>query len=289
MPFTQLFLDDPVEFAKKNALVPALGTEVIENLKPKVVSPNLTIYQVKGKNRILFSKISKNAEQNRYDVQFSAAALTKEWFPIYWLPWNEDQTYRITLKASDKTFVRDANNRLADPNVFITAALTGCMVHVDGDPWQPTVYHSNAKNLKHEPPPSPEEALPWSMVQKANAMNERVRQAQTAHPKGQSHYARQWADAFTYMPLSASEKRTEKLRLRAMKVLQADMVVPVQLGTVFGIRSRDTALWSFYYQSLLRIIYFKGDTKFTVWLVRECKRFWPGSDIQKPIRIQVID
>src|ERR1051326_1704168 len=102
------FLEGPFEFAKTNAVVPQLGTEPEDKLKPKKVDANLTVYQVKGGNRILFANIVQNVSAYRcYEVEFNAAQLSSSWFPVYWLPWQYNKTYRITLKQSQKHTVTD--------------------------------------------------------------------------------------------------------------------------------------------------------------------------------------
>jgi len=284
------FLEDPLEFAKKNAILPQLGLEDADRLKPKKVNPNLTVYQVKGGNRILFANIvAKDGAHNCFEVEFNPAQLTESWFPVYWLPWQYNKTYRITLKRSEKTTVWDKRDRLANPHVFFTGALSGCMVHIDGDPFEPTVYHSNARDLKHDPPPSKDDTVRWSMMLKAQAMNADVVAAQTKFPKGESHYARQHADAFLYTPHVANAEKLEKLRTRATEKLKADFVQPVPLGMVFGVKSQGLGVWTFYYQSLIQFIIQKNSKKHEVWVVRECKRFWPGADIQKPINIKIVE
>jgi hypothetical protein len=75
------FLEGPFEFAKTNAVVPQLGTEPEDKLKPKKVDANLTVYQVKGGNRILFANIVQNVSAYRcYEVEFNAAQLSSSWF-----------------------------------------------------------------------------------------------------------------------------------------------------------------------------------------------------------------
>jgi len=227
--------------------------------------------------------VQKPAAYRCFEVEVSAAQLSSSWFPVYWLPWQYNRTYRITLKQSNSHLVSDRDDRVVDPHVFFTAALSGCMVHVDGDPWQPTVYHSNMRDLKHDPPPSPEFRTQWSMVQKAQAMNANVIAAQTTYPKGKSHYARQNVDAFLYSPHAADEARMDKLQKRVAEGLKADFVQPMTLGMVFGVKSKSIGIWNFYYQSLLKFIIQKDGKKYEAWCVRDCKRFWPGSDISKPI------
>lgn len=60
---------------------------------------------------------------------------TDNWFPCFYLPWCAGQNYRMTLKQP--------TTLLAPVRFFITSAVNGCSVFVEGTPEQPTVYHLN--------------------------------------------------------------------------------------------------------------------------------------------------
>lgn len=282
MAFSAEFLEDPVQFAKQHALLPQWGQQAPGELKAKGVDPNLTAYQVKGGNRILYACVDRHVTQpNLYEVDFDPAQRTAEWFPVYWLPWTNNQVYRITLKPSSK------DDRGVKPNIFFTAALSGCLVHVDGDPWAPTVYHVNAVTTPVPPRPSHRDPLEWSASKKAEDMLARATAAHTAFPKGQPHYKMRSLAMHTYMPVNTTTGADEHQRLRATQDLQADekSLTPVNLGVVFGVRS---GLWSFYYQSLTHYIYAKNGMRFDQWVVNGCQRFWPGADISKEIELPSI-
>ena len=281
---SRLFLDDPVAFARHRALLPQLGLEEPQRLKPKIVDPLLTVYQVRGRNRVLFANIVADPEaQNRYEVQFNAAQLTADWFPVYWLPWQFNHTYRITLRRSKKVL------NTANPHVFFTAALSGCMVHVDGDPYEPTVYHSNARDLPYSPPPNRETEIPHSMREKKGHMHANVVRAHAAFPKGPSHYNPQWLDAFTYSQIAASAELRAAFERSEQERLGAEMIISTYpMGMVFGIKSPSHGIWTFYYQALVQVRYQKNAQRFETWTVSACERLWPGADIQKPIKIQII-
>lgn len=292
MSSSQEFLDDPVGFAKDHALVPDRGKEETAKLKSKTVNPALTLYQVKGKNRILFANIERKVDAtNLYEVQFSEAQLGSAWFPIYWLPWQENETYRITLKHSEKNLVFDRNDRLVDPHIFFTATLSGCVVHVDGDPWQPTVYHSNAKAIPIPPPPNVKVARTWDASKRVEAMQERIGKSHKTFPKGPSHYAPQSTTAFDYSRYATMPDGSDWLLAQGVEELDPDAntMAAAQYGTVFGVRSKSTGLWSFYYQGLHSFKYLKNGLRFETWTVDRCQRFWPGSDISKPIPIVIVD
>ncbi|MFY0578964.1 hypothetical protein ACN28S_36045 [Cystobacter fuscus] len=60
------------------------------------------------------------------------------WFPCFWLPWGGNQTYKVTLV--DKRPFKVGG----EPKIFLTAAVDGCSVFVEGTEEEPTVYHANA-------------------------------------------------------------------------------------------------------------------------------------------------
>jgi hypothetical protein len=288
MTATGDFLEDPFGFAKVHALVPELSSEPTDRLKAKVVDAKLTMYQVKGESRVLFAKLEPHpTEINRYDFLFSSTQLTSDWFPVYWLPWEANQTYRITLKPSAKHPTLGLDGKTAEPSVFVTAALTGCLVQADGDPWHPTVYHSNAQTLPVPPPPSPKEAKAWTMMRKGVDMEERIAASTAHYPKAGRHYEPRSANAFQYTPFVAFDKDFEKAQEKAEKEVGADANsgTLMAMGSVFGIKDGGGP-WSFYYQSLSKLFYSKDSVPFKQWIVNTCARFWPGSDIDKPIELQ---
>jgi hypothetical protein len=167
MTATSSFIEDPVGYAKEHVILPSKGSADTSTMKAKKVNPDLTLYQVKGENRVLYAHLDAVENSNAFDVDFSDAKLSKDWFATYWLPWYTSQTYRITLRPSKKN--------LLNADFFFTAALTGCTVHVDGDPWEPTVYHSNAASLPINVPLSKQQnaelyAMSTKVMHMANAI-----------------------------------------------------------------------------------------------------------------------
>lgn len=280
MPQSHEFLSDPLGFAKLHALIPDLGAADPSQLKAKPVQPKFTLYQVKGKNRVLYAKVEQRPQEtNRYDIEMAEAQATSDWFPIYWLPWQENKTYRIILKPGQS---------LADPHVFFTAALSGCLVYIDGDPYQPTVYHSNAKFQDFDVPKEFQDGTQnWLFHQKANHMRQEVALSENKYQSPGRHYQSQSVDLFQYMPEAANTKLVNWVKKQKEVQLGADTdtVQPTMGGTVFGIRSRTHGLWTFYYQSWTKFMYQKNSQYFRQWIVNRCERFWPGGDIQKPIPI----
>lgn len=291
MPFSKEFLKNPKGFADLYALLPSLSKQNKSELKAKPVSADLTVYQVEGGNRILFACINKHPTQsNLYEVAFSTAQPTSDWFPVYWLPWDENQVYRITLKRSKKLSIFDREERVVSPNIFFTAALNGCLVHVDGDPWAPTVYHLNATSHPVDKGPPQYTHTEWDFLMKVHHMERQAAAAQMRYPKGRSHYQPGSVNALQYTPHNISERAAIEQHTKAMQKFGTTYkeTTPINNGIVFGVRNDSTGLWAFYYQSLTHYLYTKNDVRFDEWAVNRCVRFWPGDDISKPIPIQVV-
>lgn len=281
MPFSKEFLKDPKGFADLYPLLPGLSRQDPSELKAKPVDANYTLYQVKGANKILFACIEKNQrETNLFEVELSTGQPTNDWFPVYWLPWEQNQAYRITLKPSKKLSIIDREERVVSPNIFFTASLSGCLVHVDGDPSAPTVYHLNAKSYQPTKAPPSHTQLEWDYFEKVIYMEQQAEAARLRYPKGKPHHQPGSANAFQYSPFSTNDKTLDAQRALAARALETPFadVLPVNIGVVFGVRSEISDLWVFYYQSLTRYVYSKNNQSFKEWVVHRCERFWPGRD-----------
>lgn len=259
MPATEEFLAKPQAFASQYALRPLLGTEDKSKLKRVNVDAGKAVYQVHGQNRVLYARVERDLEeQNLYNVEFSETQLTAEWFPVYWLPYQHNKTYRITLKGSKKTGLT--------ANHFFTPNLTGCLVHVDGPPNEPTVYHSNAE--KHTTGKSGADAKVLDVLHKIQTMQARIRAATTREPVGALNMT-------AYAPHSLSDEMLMSEAERLGKERSASFATMSQAATVFGVRDADSGNWTFYYQSLTKLAYIKGSMSITQWIVNRCDPFWP--------------
>jgi hypothetical protein len=178
---------------------------------------------------------------------------------------------------------------MLDPNIFFTASLTGCLVHVDGDPWSPLVYHSNAQSL----PQAPRATADAVMRAKADHMRTQIGRAATAHPKPGRVYAARSLSSLDYTPAHASRDELFRISDEAARVhgVESRRMDANQSGTVFGIRSRSTGTWTFYYQTIVKYRFTKlvqdNWVQSERWSSMSCRKFWPGDDIQTPIRITI--
>src|SRR6185437_10230915 len=166
-----LFLPDMKEkFAGGEKFFDVKSQQRIAWLNLVVMSPNL------------FG--SSGGVRNGFQIEMKAYE-QPGFVPIYWLPWATNQVYRITLRPSKKAFVNDYDRarigveqmreHLRDPTLgdqekedkiedavrrlalgahgtnarlFLTSAVQGCSIYVEGREEEPTVYHANAKEYK---------------------------------------------------------------------------------------------------------------------------------------------
>lgn len=228
---------------------------------------------------------------------YTPATDTSASFPIYYLPWAEDQVVRVTLKPSKHQAVS------REPDVFFTDNLQGCMVTVEGPPENPTVYHSNVvsflgspageRGLREDLARFYIEAKVIVMEQGYKAMSAQHDKVGELNRKGLLHPKSINQHAYQSLLGRPSGEQDEK---RYLEKIMADKGVKgfsdrggivkfeVSKGTVFGVRSY--GYWHFYYQRLLCGSFFrKEETKDPlkprlVWLYDDwrplyCNEFWP--------------
>jgi hypothetical protein len=99
------------------------------------VSVNYFPFTLAQNGTAVAAEIVDSPPDPRYTAEFTANR--DQWFPIFYLPWCAGADYRMTLKQPT-TFANGEPVR-----IFITSAVNGCSVFVEGTPQQPTVYHSN--------------------------------------------------------------------------------------------------------------------------------------------------
>lgn len=126
-------------------------------------------------DRVAWARIDRDAGRHVVTISRTHGEL-EEAEPCYYLPWIRDHTLGMKLRPSQKiaddgrfaaynendhvdeavlaraTAQRDMLRAIEDdeeraPRLFFTATLTGCSVHIEGDPTQPNVYHGNADRL----------------------------------------------------------------------------------------------------------------------------------------------
>ncbi|HEX6981122.1 MAG TPA: hypothetical protein VF342_17665 [Alphaproteobacteria bacterium] len=76
------------------------------------------------------------------------------YFPLFWLPYANNETRKITLVDKRTT------PHGGVPRIFLTSAVNGCTVVVEGTEEAPTVYHLNAiRETVRNPPPNRDQEI----------------------------------------------------------------------------------------------------------------------------------
>ncbi len=177
------FCRGPLEYGKKYALDMEWGGMMAPN--PEQFKPRGgNAYDVRGANRVIWFCVDPSPSFPNAGAVKLSRTYKEGYLPTYFLPWSEDQIYRIALKPSRVTndeeyfrqklldlenerglaedtsgfderieAVQTARDTLAGVEVdyFFTAPVDGCTVYIEGDSDAPWVYHANAKN--HGPSP----------------------------------------------------------------------------------------------------------------------------------------
>ena len=220
-----------------------------------------------------------------------------DWFPCYYLPWQAQQTYRITLRHS--------GGFLDEPRIFLTSTVDGCSVIVEGSPETPTVYHLNDAGGGGNPPPQTTllaQQNYWNP--KATTMENRFQAArspkevrnQAANPMLPALPGAKGVHAMHYMDVTEAQlpaldtsldrfgygQRARTMINDAVKVsFQQALYKPY--GTVFGWKQNTT--WRFFYQQRAVVFYMYRVTDrqgavHTVAVPRQCAfnldEFWPN-------------
>jgi hypothetical protein len=304
------FLWDPVAFAQKNVLV-ANGNPVptVKTHQSLGVTTHLSIDSAE---RVAYCNIETaglgiyKSHGNIHAISISATH-QKNWFPCFWLPWGPDQTYKMTLV--DKRTVKTGGA----PKIFLTAAVNGCSVFVEGTEQEPTVYHANAMG-QNPNGFDPKTQLTAIRVDRSMLMRDRL--LAIPEPKRGNGVGLRVAEGGHYMAdYLQAMPQTEEQRLKdaatrwlgSKKIhygqgtakdkhgVDRDIGIKVSAheGTIFGVKKGNR--WAFYYQRRVSASYTAPKANATdltrnknwewhsMWLSAEVVQFWPshGSVVQR--------
>lgn len=183
--------------------------------------------------------------------------------PVFWLPYKQNSNYRMTLEPAVGQ---------PQPNFFLTAAVDGCSVYVEGTRVKPTVHHVNAANTKHVPVDG---TAPFGTTGDY-AKDTLAFQAKDTHMTQQVDNSRKPKDVLNavgglqagkyiknddYMIRDSVGLAQEQtlMSTNARTVVTNTAIDKTELmtqGTVFGIRDTGTGEWSFYFQRrLVAVLY----------------------------------
>jgi hypothetical protein len=150
----------------------------------------------------------------------------------YWLPYEADTTYEMTLGAQ--------------ANYFFTAGLSGCCVVVNGEPTAPRVAHVNrteAGSAKFQ-----------AVIAQSRAVEEAMAK-QRAMSQGQTYTSTTGKEAQTSREIMFQELKSKVAARQAGRNAAQDLNGYCKWGEqyhqlcgVVGVRNQATGVWSFYYQ-----------------------------------------
>jgi len=312
----ELFLADPKAFAKKWSLFPTVDWNSFSldqsHIKQLALRRGGEVLQMQGTNKVRYCNIRRPAnltvpgdfmddygpDLNLYVMQITDAPAIASAFPVYYLHWGPDATGRMALKPSPKHPKRDGKNRVIDPDVFVTAAVQGCSIFVDGPVTAPVVYHINATSVGGEVFNAASDAAARQSAQaKVGHMRTVHERAQRQHPKhryvrhGPRHASAE-ANMTQYMGdfvtptgrAGITARHDERAWYNLWGLLGGGHTTTIQGGTVFGIRRHGE--WAFYRQTRTRITYDvlePGEAPYappvvrreSKWVATNCVQFWP--------------
>jgi hypothetical protein len=298
MSYTKIFAQNPQAFAARYTLIPYCQMDVNQaHIKQLALSDGTHLKQVQGDNKVAFldivpassfSHVPADLGGSYHDVgnllvmHITTHRQNANALPVYYLPWAGDQMFRMKLKPSpnhakrtDTWFFGLLGGDVITPNIFVTAAVQGCSVFVEGDPASPVVYHVNAggTNPTGGATNTSDNRMFVQTVQfKADYMTSRMQMASQRYPKTTSTHAPDSAHLMDYMPGMAPNNLTW-LTDKYKRKLNSDDVTVLQFGTIFGLREQNT--WVFYRQTRTLLDYKVGDHWKTEFRDPVCLRFWP--------------
>jgi len=218
--------------------------------------------------------------------------------PVFWLPYRQNEMYRMTLDPAGAT----------QPNFFLTDAVDGCSVYVEGTRTRPTVHHVNAAGTKYTPPDG---SAPFGTTGDF-AKDTLAFQAKDQHMTQQVIGGRKPKDVLNAVAGVQPGKyvknddymtrRPEKLAHQGTLIntaarsvvtnVSVDKVDPMTQGTVFGIRDAVSGNWTFYFQRRLVLVLYHLNNYWGRWDPRvwendysvvgyrmypvKVREFWPG-------------
>lgn len=313
------FLANPQKFARQWALYPTQGHRAFamnaEHIKVLGLDEHRAVQQVQGTNKVRYCEIRRPAGLGvagdfggLYDLDLNLCAMritnlpaSASSFPVYYLPWAENETARMKLKPSPNHPARDGRGRIIDPDVFVTAAVQGCSVFIDGTQEQPLIYHINAAGTGGPVFEAGTDALARQSARaKIDEMRNRHERAQRLFPKDRRnrnprHAPKRYsAEAHMTNYMGAFVTPTGRGELTARHdtasiwnlwgLLGGGHTETIQAGSIFGIRRNGK--WVFFRQTRTRITYDvlePNDAPYgppvvrreSKWLATQCVQFWP--------------
>lgn len=283
------FLRNPVKYARKHMMLVGHGlrsTNAAGATPHGDLTAKTNYYSVGKGIRVLYGNIKPT--ENEYKSTMASGTVDVELrdppakqprdFPVFFLPWAADNV--IKIKLSDPR-----NNPGDEVKIFMTAAVDGCSVFVEGEPGNPTVYHANA--MSHNPG-GLDPSVAAEMIQLRRARAQQMKDRLTAIRGAKDRYAtatgnmQQYdqgtgnmrvAEMADYAPSAVGAmNNADKMRIlgsvpkvkvsrmgqgTAINAIKEEVDLAPQInfnGTVFGLKG-DNGNWEFYYQRRAMVNY----------------------------------
>lgn len=298
------FLSGPVDFARQHVLtlaefqtqpVNVRATHFVRNAPEE--QETLTFSKISGADRVAYADIEVGTAAAGYQGSHVVRITnnhTAGLFPMFWLPYKQNDTRKMTLK--DKRDPAAARRAGGEPRIFFTSALNGCSVFIEGSLEHPTVTHANAGSYRVTTGPIDETKTHDDRIARTLEIERRIKllpqpknvtdpgkaQGQTMTQSGIMH-------GHNYLPNYFRGDPTKQTNIEAAYVtsaLQQLGIAPAAVQStavdhtalVFGFKSRTTEQWEFWVQqrARVRVTPTVGPAQFT-YVGRKVKQFWPGN------------
>ncbi|WPB78459.1 hypothetical protein KYC5002_04715 [Archangium violaceum] len=320
-PLNHAFLSSPKGFANRHVLLLAEPPANINNprlprhikdvralrfgmstpsplLQSEYESVESDYQSVESAYRVAFGDIQPGTQGDRtagaqvVDVRYVHAPGR---FPLFWLPYKQNLTRKITLK--DKRPPHVIRRTGGEARIFFTSALNGCSVFIEGSEEEPTVYHLNAGSTRITQSREPTQTdLHDDRIHRTLEMERRFNQLprpsnmRSATPRqreqmpqpGQLHAGQYLPNYFLDPQQSTGEEAFNQHTVRSAERLERIAPTSVQRhqvnhsALVFGWKSHDTGRWEFWLQTRARVDLTTTNGLTTTYVGNGLTRFWPG-------------
>ncbi|MFY1824517.1 hypothetical protein ACN47A_01260 [Myxococcus fulvus] len=228
------FLADPVGFTATYPLV------IVTMPGHTPLKDKGSHQSVRSDSRVAYWDISWDDDAQVFAVTLSSDP-GEATLPGYWLPWTLNRTNKITLHDKRPTAID------GPPRAFFTASLTGCSLFIQGNPYTPTVYHTNARDSTLENTPSE----PLRMAHRAALQEARLQRVPAPKRGGK---LKSVVHARDYMNEAHPDADTRfAQRHEALGINPDDIVMKQESATLFGVGG-GALPWSFYLHRHYRVV-----------------------------------
>jgi hypothetical protein len=254
---------DPLEFMKTHSVFPQDYTGHNPGIfnKPNSDTPggaavDETLVVERRARQIAYTKLAlvtdpqnKEVQANTYNLFFETGATIGTAAPdniaCWFLPWasNHLTTFQLPPKIPRKPGVATGNAHL-DPDLFFTAAISGCSVMVAGDPKAPIVTHGGTRASRSKLTDENAFVAGNSRLHWQNLFERELSKRGLTVPIHGVHKGDYINAAFTGTTPEAAQYE-KFLRNDKTTSMRVDRVMPQ--GCVFGVRD-PAGSWSFYLQ-----------------------------------------